>query len=113
MVDYVKELKRVRVGQFNSAVIEALRAEGKVVRIRHQRNHRMVWVDYSDGIKMRVNDLDPRGGKTVVEVISPDGTGTIGVAKCYHKDAYSKKIGVKLALDKALGVKSLASGSEL
>lgn len=112
MFNYVKEPKRVRVGQFNSAVIEALRAEGKVVRIRHHRNRRLVWVDHSVGLKMQVWDLDPKGGKTIVEILNPDGTGTIGVSKCYHRDIYSKKIGVKLALDKALGLKAIALGEQ-
>lgn len=43
----------------------------------------------------------PRGGKTIVEIHTPDGVLS-GAAFCSLEDNYSKKTGVKIAIGRAL-----------
>ena len=56
----------------------------------------------------RVNDdrvlgsVYPKGGKTHVVIDSPVGEHFEGIAVCSDKDLYNKKMGVKIALGRAL-----------
>jgi hypothetical protein len=56
-------------------------------------------------IHIRFMDMDnsrfARGGKTLVEIHTPDGVIN-GVAFCSLEDNYNKKIGVKIAIGRAL-----------
>lgn len=43
----------------------------------------------------------PCGGKTTVELTTPEGITTTGVAKCSDKDPYNRKVGLMIALGRA------------
>lgn len=47
--------------------------------------------------------LDPRGGKTEVYFLTPEGKQFVGVAECSVHDLYCKKVGVLKALAQAYG----------
>ena len=56
------------------------------------------------GYKVRVlhnMTVNSRGGATVVEITSPINTVS-GVALCNHQDQYNRKLGVRIALGRAL-----------
>ncbi len=46
--------------------------------------------------------MDEKGGKTEITITFPDGSETIGVAECSKEDAFNRKLGVKIALGRAL-----------
>ena len=53
--------------------------------------------------KVFFNALNNFGGSTVVEVLNPKTNKTaVGVARCHESDQYNKKVGVKIALERAL-----------
>ncbi len=70
--------------------IDELRSMGFKVRVMHQRK-----VDQWGLVK-------PRGGQTTVELVTPDGTVLVGKAKCSKKDGFNKRLGVSIALGRAL-----------
>ena len=69
-------------------MIEQLRKNGYKVRVKHFRRHSP--------------SPETKGGKTVVEVRTPDGKEIKGEAICSPEDNYNKKIGVRIALGRAL-----------
>lgn len=80
LMDHIKE---------NSMTVEELRRSGYKIRVHHHR---------------RKNDegINARGGKTVVEVTTPDGRTLIGVARCSRRENFNKRLGVRIALGRAL-----------
>lgn len=44
----------------------------------------------------------PNGGKTIIEVTTVSGNDYVGVAVCSDKETYNKKLGVRIALARAL-----------
>lgn len=44
----------------------------------------------------------PKGGLTVVEITTPEGETLTGVAECSVKDQFNRKIGLNIALGRAL-----------
>lgn len=68
--------------------VESLRASGCKVRVMHTRRPN------SEGV-------NARGGKTVVEVTTPDGITLVGVSRCSRKENFNKKLGVRIALGRA------------
>lgn len=69
--------------------VKSLRQSGYKVRVNHQR-------------KMQGEELSPFGGLTRIEITTPEGKDLAGEAKCSTKDNYNKKIGVSIALGRAL-----------
>lgn len=47
-------------------------------------------------------DRHPKGGETIVQISLPDGRYLEGVAKCSLSDSYNRKVGVNIALGRAL-----------
>lgn len=85
--------------------VEQLRKMGYKVKIEHYRTNRGQIVQYSKKTKGKV---DPKGGLTVVTVTTPKGVLTPGgrtfrdVATCHQDDTFNYKVGVNIALDRAL-----------
>jgi hypothetical protein len=83
--------------------IEALRKQGWKVNVRIQRPHSQYQelrsrfeVDSGEG-------FIARGGFTTVVLTPPDGKFCVGVARCHPlKDDFNKKIGLEIALGRAL-----------
>ncbi len=75
--------------------IQKLRQLGHTVYVTHERN-----LDH--------NGISPRGGRTKVEVTfsqenhRADGVTFTGEALCSKNDNYNKKLGVRIALGRAL-----------
>jgi len=46
--------------------------------------------------------VDPCGGKTIVEILNPDGKELRGEAVCSIKDNWNRKRGITIALARAL-----------
>ena len=55
----------------------------------------------SAGVLPKVNPA-PHGGKTVIELTTKDGKDIVAVADCSKKDAFNRKSGVELALNRIL-----------
>lgn len=71
--------------------VSDLRKNGYKVRVLHYRiqDHRFL------------GEYFAKGGETVVQITTPDGDFE-GRAKCSKKDLYNKKLGVKIAIGRAL-----------
>ena len=65
-----------------------LRKLGYKIRVLHHR-------------RKRRKKLNPKGGRTEVQITAPNGAEMVGVANCYSTDNYNKKTGVKIALENA------------
>jgi hypothetical protein len=63
--------------------VENLRNLGYKVRVLHYRKNE-------------------KGGKTVIQVKTPEGIELEGTAVCSRKENYNKKLGVSIALGRAL-----------
>lgn len=72
--------------------VERLRKAGFKVRVMH---HRLMNLD---GIKAR-------GGKTVVEITTPNGETLVGMARCSRNENFNKRLGVRIALGRAFKTK--------
>jgi hypothetical protein len=44
----------------------------------------------------------PKGGKTIIEILTPDGRSTTGTALCSPEDAFCRKSANKIAITRAL-----------
>jgi hypothetical protein len=78
--------------------VHQLRKLGYKVTVHHTRNeiekNRFCGMTY---------ELDPRGGHTHIEVYDmAEQNSYIGEALCSEKDNYDKKLGVRIALGRAL-----------
>lgn len=68
--------------------VERLRKDGYKVRVKHYRRVN------SDGVISR-------GGKTLVEVTTPEGLNLVGMSRCSRKENFNKRLGVRIALGRA------------
>jgi len=75
--------------------VEELRNNGYKVRVHHHRKMTRTL----DGSSMVAC---ARGGRTVIEVTTPDGTNLVGSSRCSRKENFNKRLGVKIALGRAL-----------
>lgn len=94
--------------------VESLRKNGYKVRVQHFRpiysklDEDEAARKYDGGLipysrKSRVKPpIYSKGGKTIVEITSPEGVEMKGEAICSDKDVFSYKLGVKVALGRAL-----------
>lgn len=92
--------------------VKSLRDKGYKVFVQHLRRYKAV--EYFDGIPKVLDAFASKrelpakakmlatGGVTVVEVFTPQGDSCSGVAQCHNNDAFEKKKGCKLALERAL-----------
>jgi len=85
------------VGRFEESnkmkdTVETLRKSGYKVGVYHKRrrDERLIFPEL------------PKGGRTEVCITTPNGRTATGKARCSKEDTYVKKIGVQIALDRAL-----------
>jgi len=71
--------------------VEQLRKSGYKVRVIHAR-------------LIAAGGISERGGRTIVQVRTPEGQELEGVAVCSTKDNFNRRMGVKIALGRALTV---------
>jgi hypothetical protein len=77
--------------------VKQLRQSGYKVRVLHTRTYKLV--KHLDQISKQ---LLAKGGTTTVEITTPDGKNLTGVAHCSNEDSYSKRLGVRIAVGRAL-----------
>jgi hypothetical protein len=75
---------------YHVKTVDDLRNIGYKVRVRHYRN-----LD-------KFNNILPRGGKTVVSITDEHGHTVEGLSRCSSEDGFNKKIGVAIAIGRAL-----------
>ena len=75
---------------FHIKKVDDLRSLGYKVRVMHYRN-----TDKNGNIK-------PKGGKAVVTVTDSSGNTFQGLARCSDKDGFNKRIGVAIAIGRAI-----------
>ena len=78
--------------------VEELRKSGLKVRVIHIR-HAKTMKKLDGGL---VQVMAERGGKTVVQVRTPEGDELEGTALCSTLDNYNRRLGLKIALGRAL-----------
>lgn len=57
---------------------------------------------YHNRISNKDGSISPKGGLTVVEITDNYGTTHIGKAKCHENDNFVKRIGLMIAIGRAL-----------
>lgn len=72
--------------------VQNLRKDGYKVRVLHHRR---------DDNRV-LGGVHPKGGMTVVQITTPDGRELEGRAECSKKDLYNKKLGVRMAIGRAM-----------
>lgn len=77
-------------------VVQILKEAGYKVKISHLREYKPA--QYWDNI------LQQKGGRTLVSILDGNGNAISGVAHCNNHDSYNKKLGVAIALRRALQV---------
>lgn len=85
--------------------VKEYRQAGYKVRVLH---HREFWTPFGS---MKSPEPTPKGGKTAIEITSPEGLTSKGEAKCSDRDNFCRKTGVAIALGRA--VKILESKEKL
>lgn len=72
--------------------VHDLRKAGYKVRVLHCRRRD----------ERTLTQVDCKGGETVIQITTPDGQDLEGRAKCSDKERYNKRVGVQIALGRAL-----------
>ena len=95
-----------------SVTIHQLRQKGFKVKVHHLRYdsrsvkiHRKKAKPYPTKQFIETGEqkfIFPRGGITTVEILCPDGQTLAGESNCSLKDGFKKKVGVHMALGRAL-----------
>lgn len=77
--------------------IHQLRREGYKVRVHHER-------DTIDAMTINgiAKFLNARGGKTTIELTTPEGKTFVGESKCSKKENFCRRIGNSIALGRIL-----------
>ena len=83
-------------------LMSELRQQGYRIYIFHDRIRKNKWVNVSSTTKILDEVISPKGGSTIVEIVSPDGDRYTGIADCSKRDCYNKKRGVAIALGRAI-----------
>lgn len=86
LLDHIKENRRVK-----KMTVESLRKSGYKIKVQHHRK-----------TIPAVKAINARGGKTVVEVTTPDGHTFVGISRCSRKENFNKRLGVRIALGRAM-----------
>lgn len=102
-----------------SPTVYDLRKQGHKVRVLHLRQYTcfcnitgIKLTQYAKYDKLRPSPtllqtdrnyfFHPNGGKTVIEITTISGNDYVGVSVCSDKETYNKKLGVRIALARAL-----------
>ena len=93
-------------------IAELIRSVGKIMKVKkNSKNHEIIRELKQFGYDVKVfykrnrcnrGRIQPRGGVTLVSVIDPNGQQHIGESICSKADTFNKKLGVRIALGRAL-----------
>ena len=91
-----------KVSIMTQQTVESLRKLGFRVAVVHFRTGRLKRIHPTMGryLTASENHCGSKGGKTTVEILK-NGISHRGIALCSSKDNYNRKIGVKIALNRA------------
>lgn len=73
----------------NNPTVHEMRKAGYKVRVIHQRE------------KNPDQTLASKGGKTTVEITTPEGVELRGIAQCSKKEGFNRKKGLRIAIGRA------------
>lgn len=101
--------------------VQKLREMGYKVRVTHKRVYSHIYDLHNNERRLDLgsrrkfprftrtlanqiglSNIHCRGGETIVEVTTPDNVDAFGVSLCSLKDHYNKKLGVEIALGRAV-----------
>ena len=88
--------------------IESLRKDGYKVRVIHYRENTSGTLMSTRELKHRNDEYGEeliilsKGGKTHIDITSPDGPTFSGESYCSLKDGFNRKMGNSIALERAL-----------
>ena len=88
--------------------VKELRQNGYKVRVTHYRYYKVYGGDKKLRAKHELNgvcehsNVLPNGGKTEITVVTPENKEFSGVSVCNRIDAFIKREGTRLALERAL-----------
>ena len=88
--------------------IKELRQAGYKVRVNHFRYHGVTGCLHpahffrESAHPMSRCWISPKGGLTEVEIRTPDGKELKGKAECSRKDTFNRKLGLTIAVNRAL-----------
>lgn len=96
--------------------VQELRKQGYKIRVSHQRFYNfggkrqlisnfLVKVQknfYLGTEPLKLNDALSKGGRTTVWITDQQGVSVTAIADCSKKDHYNKKVGLSIALGRAL-----------
>ena len=77
--------------------IAQLRRSGYKVRVLHSRPK--MAIQKIGGV---MTEYNPKGGKTTIEITTPDGRDAVGFAECSTKDSWNRRLGNQIALGRAI-----------
>jgi hypothetical protein len=80
--------------------VQSLRKAGNKVRVIHYRAVSKRKLLPAKEVDPTI--LKPKGGKTVVDITTPDGKELTGEAVCSNKDSFNRKMGLAIAVGRAL-----------
>ena len=83
----------------NYMPIEDLKILGYDVEVKHDRMYDQRW---DNRRRNYLNAISPKGGVTKVTVVDTAGIEYYGLAECSPKDNFNRKLGVRIALGRAL-----------
>ncbi len=93
-------------------IVHALRKKNFKIRIQHRRYVEIDNIAGDSFIELQVvtkiskqrnfNNILGKGGETKLDLTTPDGITVTETAKCNILDGYNKKLGVRIALGRAL-----------
>ena len=93
----------------NHYTVAGLRRTGYKVRVNHYRyygNKLLQKFEVQYG-----SQPNSRGGMTAIEITTPENWKLSGYAECSEKDAYNRKLGVKIALNRAMTTEFIRDGN--
>ena len=97
-VEYKYTICYLLIGDEKMLTVKDLRQKGFKVYVKHSRAHKFDLSQYAACSR----DYAPTGGITTVEIFYDGKFVASGVAKCSVKDNYNKKLGVRIALGRAI-----------
>ena len=81
--------------------VKELRQSGYKVKVIHHRIKGFPMM-YKDDEQVFFGELNPKGGRTELLLMSPEGIQIKAEAKCSNRDNYCRKVGVAIALGRAI-----------
>lgn len=81
----------------STPTIKTLRQSGYKVRVIHTRNY-----DKINRLGGVYYEVSARGGRTRIEITTPEGIDVWGEAICSNEDNWNRKIGNSIAVGRAL-----------